>query len=291
MNRTSKKTLIPVALCYDFDGTLAPGNMQERSFLPDLGMTAEEFWTACENHAKEHDMDAILGYMFLMLREAGIRKKPINRKAFSNHGKSIKFFPGVKNWFSRIDEYGISLGLDVQHFLISSGIREMVEGSSIAKHFRYIFASSFQYDENGVAIWPALAVNYTNKTQYLFRINKGILNAWDNSKINKYTPDEERAIPFENFIYIGDGETDVPAMKLLRFQGGTAIGVFPPDDKSLSKKIQKAMRENTLDLIRRERADYVTGADYRSGKPLDQIVKNRMQVIASSEACDRLSSN
>lgn len=261
--------LIPVAIAYDFDGTLAPGNMQEHNFIPALGLKPGDFWRKVRAHAKQHDMDEILSYMDLMLREARKQEQKIDKEAFAEYGRTLEFFPGVKGWFSRIDKAGRSRGLSVRHYVISSGLREMIEATSIAGHFDYIFASGFRYDQHDVAEWPALAINYTTKAQYLFRINKGIENAWDNSKINKVMAPNERPLPFENMIYIGDGETDIPAMKMTTYQGGTAIAVYPPRTRGARARAAKLV--HTKDT-RNKRADAAVQADYRKGSELDAAV-------------------
>lgn len=265
---------IPVAIAYDFDGTLAPGNMPERDFIPALKLKPKQFWQKVKAHAKANDMDEILAYMDLMLQEARAKQVKINRQAFFDYGKSLPFFPGVEGWFKRINTYGAELGLDIKHYVISSGLREMVAGTKIAKHFEVVFASGFRYDVHEVAEWPALAVNYTNKAQYLFRINKGIPNSWDNSTINKFMPHAERPVPFENMLYLGDGETDIPAMKMLTYQGGRAIAVYPPN--------KKGAKDNAVRLVEKEnRADAAVRADYSEGKPLDKAVKATLDEIAA----------
>lgn len=253
-----------VVIAYDFDGTLAPGNMQERNFIPALGLTPKRFWEQVKHHAKMHDMDEILAYMELMLREADAKGHPVDKTAFEAFGRKLTFFPGVEEWFDRINLYAKERGLRLEHYVISSGLREMIGSTSIAKHFRYVFASGFRYDQHNVAKWPALAVNYTTKTQYLFRINKGIVNSWDNSRINKFSPPEERPVPFPNMIYLGDGETDIPAMKMVTYQGGRAIAVYPPK--------RKGVREAAERLVLLERASGAVSADYRPGKRLEKVV-------------------
>lgn len=188
--------LTPMAIAYDFDGTLSPGNMQEYDFIPALKIKPSDFWQEAKKIAKEQDADEILAYMQCMLDQASRAKNKISvrKKDFSDFGKQIILFPGVEEWFDRIKEYGRTQNVKVEHFLISSGLREMVQGTKIAHKFKKIYASGFMYDQNEVAYWPALAVNYTTKTQYLFRINKGSFDAYDNTKINKFTPHEERHI-------------------------------------------------------------------------------------------------
>ena len=272
------KKLIPVAIAYDFDGTLAPGNMQEHSFLADIGKTPAEFWAETKALAKKQDMDEILSYMWLMLNHARSANKSVQREGFVRHGKTIRFFEGVEGWFDRINAKGKEHGVKVEHYIISSGMRELIEGTSIAKHFEYIFASGYMYDADGIAIWPALGINYTNKTQHLFRINKGIINSYENSKINKVMPDAERPVPFSNMIYIGDGETDIPAMKMLKYQGGHSIAVY---DKSRRKtKDHESAKTTVHQLLEQGRADYALPADYREGEPLDRVVSAIIERVA-----------
>ena len=262
-----------MAIAYDFDGTLAPGFMQEHSFFPELGLNPkEDFWPYVSEFAKEHDMDEILAYMNLMLHEATHKRISIKKNAFIKHGEGLQFFLGVEYWFKRINDYAKDKGVEIKHYIVSSGLREMIQGTSIANEFDYIFASGFVYNRDGVAIWPALSVNYTNKTQYLFRINKGINNSWDSKSINKFTPADERPIPFENIIYIGDGETDVPAMKMTRHNNGTAIAVFDTDNPK--------SKESADALITQDRADYSVQADYREGTDLDKTIKTLIDKIA-----------
>ncbi|MBP5710915.1 MAG: haloacid dehalogenase-like hydrolase [Bacteroidales bacterium] len=272
-----------VAIAYDFDGTLAPGYMQEYDFIPNLKIANEEFWEESDRQARENDMDGVLSYMLLMLTKAKEKGISIKKDDFIRYGKNIHFFDGVEDYFERINHYADLRGLKVEHNIISSGLREFVAGTSIAKHFTNIFASGFVYDKKGAACWPALAINYTNKTQFLFRINKGIRNSYDNSLINKRIPKEERAVPFQNFIYIGDGETDVPAMKMVKLQGGTAITVYNPRTQ-VAKDGRKSPRELCIDLINQGRADYMAPADYRDGQPLSRIVEKVIDKIAAEQA-------
>lgn len=276
-----------VAIAYDFDGTLAQGNMQEHSFIPGLGLTPDKFWPEVKKLACKHDMDEILTYMELMIRTATEKRLSIRREEFQKHGRAVSLFPGVEQWFDRINNYGKERGLVVEHYIISSGLREMISATSIGKKFKYIFASGYMYDANDVAVWPALAVNYTTKTQYLFRINKGILNSYDNGSINKYTPASERPIPFSNMIYIGDGETDVPCMKMLKYQGGHPIAVYEPWEGRATKK-QKHKQQLCYELLEQDRANYAAPADYTDGKPLDNLVKNLLDKISTESALQRL---
>ena len=261
-----------IAMCYDFDGTLIPGNMQENSFFPDIDISSAEFWKLVKKQARDHDMDEVLAYMQLMIEKAREAEREFTRTALAEHGRKLKVFPGVDKWFGSINEYAKKAEANVEHFVISSGLREMIQGSPIAGEFRHIFASGFRYDANDVPTFAACSVNYTTKTQYLFRINKGILNSWDNEKINSFSPEEERPQPFSRMIYLGDGETDVPAMKMVNYQGGYSIAVYPPKIGKRSTKREMKMRETAEKLVKDNRAQFVAEANFAVGGPMYDIV-------------------
>lgn len=271
-----------VAIAYDFDGTLAPGNMQEYNFIPDLNMDKGKFWQEANDLARRHDMDEVLAYMHLMLLKAKEKNISIREETFLKYGSQITFFEGVEGYFDRINAYAASKNIHLEHFIISSGLREFVKGTAIARHFKSIFASGFQYDDDGIACWPALTVNYTNKTQYLFRINKGIYNSYDNTLINKSMPEDKRAVPFSNLIYMGDGETDVPAMKMVNLYGGTTIAVYNPNSVATPSH-PRSSKDVCLDLIRQNRADYIAPTIYTEGGELDTILKKIIDKIAMEQ--------
>ena len=273
----AKKRLIPMAICYDFDGTLAPNNMQEYDFIPAIGVKPKDFWAESRSVAERNDADTILAYMHLMLKKARASEVKVTRDAFRAFGSTITLFPGVEDWFARINAYGLSRGVRIEHYIISSGLREMIEGTRIAKEFARIYASGFLYDENGVAAWPALAINYTTKTQFLFRINKGSHEVYDNTRINKYVPKSERPMPFSNMVYIGDGETDIPCFRLVKEEGGQAIAVFKPRNATSKDLTQKLLEEG--------RANLIAPADYREGSTIDSSVK---AIIDRVEATARI---
>lgn len=268
------KKLIPMAIAYDFDGTLAPGNMQEYDFIPALKLPSKHFWGKVNELAKKHEADPILAYMYAMLEEARTAGLPVRKADFKNYGMNIELFPGVKEWFKRIDAYAKTKGVRLEHFIISSGIREMVEGTPIYKAFKKVYASGFVFDANGVACWPALAINYTTKTQYLFRINKGSLDVHDNSVINKFVPKELRPVPFEHMIFIGDGETDIPCMRMVKDQGGHSIAVYNP--------ARRGHKKHAAQLIKDGRATLAATADYQDGSQIDQAVKAIIDKVEAS---------
>ena len=261
---------IPLALIYDFDGTLAPGNMQERQFIPDVGMTASDFWTEVDAVAEENYADGILTYMFVMLEKARAAGMPVKRDDLVARSHEIEFFPGVENWFPRIDEYGRKRGVCIEHYVISSGNSEIIEGTSIAGRFAKIYASKFLYDGKGFAVWPAVAINFTTKTQYLFRINKGAHDWKDISIINRFVPPEERPVPFENMVYIGDGETDVPCFRLVKDLGGLSIAVYASGAREQAEQYRKEGRVNS-----------VAPAVYTEGSDLDSAVKSYIDLVAA----------
>ena len=264
-----------VALIYDFDGTLSPGNMQEYDFIPAVGKSNREFWEESNETAREQDGDPILAYMYHMLHEAKSSGKSLRYEAFVQSGARIGLYDGVREWFSRINAYGASKWLEIHHFINSSGLREMIEGTPIAHEFRKIYACSFLYDVDGVAYWPAVAVNYTNKTQFIFKINKGIESVYDSHRINEYIEEEERPVPFRRMIYFGDGTTDIPCMRLVKQQGGHSIAVYNPSSER--------NRQTSERLLHDQRVNYGCPADYRVDRPIDRLVHAIIDRIASDE--------
>ncbi|MCR4811266.1 MAG: haloacid dehalogenase-like hydrolase [Bacteroidales bacterium] len=258
---TSKK--IDVALIYDFDGTLSPGNMQEFGFVQEIGKNPDDFWQKTVEMATTNDASGILCYMYLMLQEAKACGISLKRDSFQKFGSMVKLFKGVEEWFELINQYGKARGINIKHYINSSGLKEMIEGTSIAKRFDNIYACSFLYDVDGVAVWPAVAVDYTTKTQFLFKISKGIQEISDNKKINEFVAKEDRPIPFERIIYMGDGETDVPCMSVVREQGGHSIAVY-------GNRKKKVVAER---LIKENRVNFVCKADYTENSEIHIIVK------------------
>lgn len=269
MSRGKKPT---TALIYDFDGTLSPGNMQEFSFITALGMSKEDFWKKSNEMAKKNDANGILCYMRLMLNEATYRSIPLKRESFKNFGKEIEFFNGVENWFNLINNYGKEKGVIIKHYINSSGLKEMIEGTKIAPMFENIYACSFIYDVDGKAVWPAVAVDFTTKTQFLFKISKGISSVSDNEEVNKYMPEEKRPIPFKRMIYFGDGDTDIPCMKMVKQNGGHSIAVYNP------KKQKKDVAKH---LIKEERVNFICAADYSKGSEIYKVVTTIIDKIKS----------
>jgi phosphoserine phosphatase len=274
------KKLIPMTIAYDFDGTLADGNMQEHQFLPDIGMTPKDFWAEVKAVTKEHQADEVLVYMNLMLRKASHARVPVRREDFKARGQTIKLFDGVLEWFDRINGFARAHGVKVDNVLISSGNEEIFAGTSIAPKFSHVYASKFMFDQNGVAEWPALAVNYTTKTQYLFRINKGAHDLSDNATVNRYVAKADRPVPFENMIFIGDGSTDIPSFRLVKEQGGLSIAVYKPNTKGAQSKADSYSKDG--------RVHCVVPANYSDGADLDRIVKAQIKAVAARAGVETL---
>ena len=253
-----------IALIYDFDGTLSPGNMQEFGFIQAIHQTPEEFWTKSDGIARGQDASNILAYMKLMYDEAKKNGIKLTRSDFHRYGADIKLFDGVRDWFRNVNEYGAAHGVKIEHYINSSGLKEIIEGSPIAREFKHIFAGSFIYDENGEAEWPGIAVDFTAKTQFLFKIQKGICSSRDARRVNESMADENKRIPFSNMIYFGDGETDVPSMKVVNMFGGNAIAVFNPAIPAKRAAAQK--------LLRQGRANFITPANYSRDSRTFRIV-------------------
>ena len=254
-----------IALIYDFDGTLAAGNMQEYDFIPAVGKSNFEFWDEANHLAEEQDADQILTYMALMIRSAQAKGLSLRREAFQESGKKVVLYPGVMEWFDRINNYGEARGVRVLHYINSSGMKEIIEGTPIADKFRKIYACSFLYNVDGIAYWPGVAVNYTNKTQFIFKINKGVESVFDTKQVNQYMEEKERPVPFSRMIYVGDGTTDIPCMKLVKNFGGHSIAVYNPTSE--------AKRGEMNTLIRDNRVNHVCPADYSDGSEIDTVVK------------------
>lgn len=270
---------LPVlAICYDFDKTLSPDDMQAQGFIQSLHVDVKEFWQESNTLAKEHDMDNNLAYMYMMATKS-YGKQFLTKEVLADYGSKVALYNGVDTWFERIRQYGLNQGVQIEHYIISSGLKEMIEGTEMAKNgaFKKIYASAFMFDDKGVAVWPAQAINYTNKTQFLFRIQKGVLDINDPG-VNDYIRPEEQRVPFRNMIYIGDSDTDIPCMSLVNVNGGHSIGVYDPDSKN-KDKVYKMMQHH--------RIRYYAAADYTDGSDLDTVVKQIIQKTAAYEALEQ----
>ena len=263
-----------VAIMYDFDKTLAITDMQNFNFIPNMGYTVEEFWKETSEFCDKEQIDKILGYMYMMIHAAKKNGIKLTRKFLNEQSKDIKYFRGVENWFNRIREYGKERGLIIEHYLITSGNKEIVEATSIAKEFKAIFGCEYIYDETGEAIWPKLMINYTQKTQFIFRISKGLISDNDDKKINEKTM--TRRIPYNRMIYLGDGLTDVPSMIVVKENGGNSIAVY-----------KKGERDKVVHLFEDQRVNFICKADYSENSELDKVIKLILDSIVIDESLTR----
>ena len=266
---SEEKKMPKVALMYDFDKTLCGKDMQEYSFIPSVGLSAEEFWDEANKISVKSNMDRILAYMLLMIKLAKKNEVEITKESFNKLGKDVVLLKGVKTWFKRINDYGKTLGIEVEHYIISSGLAEIINGTPIANEFKQIYACEFHYNNVGNADWPQQVVNYTTKTQFIFRISKGVLDTMDDKTLNSHTKEHERTIPYRNMIYIGDGLTDVPCMTVVKERGGESIAIYHRGEKSTAKK-----------LLKEKRVSFMCKADYSQNSELETIIKMIIEKMA-----------
>lgn len=272
-----------LAIMYDFDETLAPGNMQEYAFIPNLKISADDFWKAAAEFGEKHNMDNILAYMYVSIKLVKEKKLKISKEEFSRQGEMISFFNGVESWFKRINDYGKSLGINVEHYIISCGLKEIIDGTKIAKEFKRIFACNFAYDEETKEpIWASQAINYTSKTQYIYRVRKNKLDRlYDAYELNEYVEDRSTLLPYTNMIYIGDGETDVPCMKTVKIYGGNSICVYNPKSEKKEKIAKKLFKDG--------RVNFIAPADYSENSKIDLIIKDLIKKVALNNKIEEYS--
>lgn len=259
-----------IAICYDFDKTLTTDDMQSFAFIPNLGMTTAEFWNKTNNFIKKNGCDVTLGFLRTMLDECQKKGIVLSREYLKEMGKNIPFAEGVLTWFKRLNNFAEKHGATLEHYIISSGNKEMIEGTKIFKEFKNVFACEYLYDKNGEAFWPKNTINYTTKTQCLFRICKGAHDISDEHTVNRKT--EKKHVEFRNMIYIGDGVTDIPCMTLVKEKGGTAIAVYQADKVQIGNE-----------LITDGRVNYVCRNSYKSGSSLEKLLKTIIESLILKE--------
>ena len=256
----SNKSQPIIGIMYDFDKTLSTTDMQNYAFIPNLGMTPEEFWGSTTEFTNKTGVERILSYMYMMIAKSKEKGIKLTREYLQECGKNIKFFPGVTTWFKRINDYGLEKGVKVEHYLVSSGTIEIVEGCSIYPCFEKAWGCEFHYNEQGEPIWPKLAINYTQKTQFFFRIAKGAVDVTNDNAVNE--KNLKLRIPYRNIVYMGDGMTDIACMTLVKKNGGTSIAVYPEKDWEKVKQIYSDGR-----------LSYYCRADYSAGSQMEQMIK------------------
>ena len=246
--------------------------MQEYDFIKNLGMNSDDFWGEAAKITKLYEVEKILAYMFVMIKKCKEKGIPLTEEYLKKCGENVVLYKGVQTWFDRINAFGESLGVHIEHYIISSGTYEIIQGTPIAKYFTRIYACRYMYDEKGEALWPALAINYTLKTQYIYRISKGILDVTDDYNLNRLQDDSLRRINYRNMIYIGDGMTDIPCMKMVKEKGGKSIALYP-----------SGKSEHVKPLVEDDRINYVCVADYSPNSTLEKIVKLMIENMAILE--------
>ena len=254
-----------IALCYDFDGTLCSGYMQDQKLLHDCKIEPKNFWIKVVNYAKENHCDPTLAYLMLLeqqMRSAGLK---VNAETFKKYGRELKLFKGVNEWFSRIKQFGKLHNIEIQHFIISSGLADVIKGCTFIKDINLVYASSYIYDD-GKGVWPKLSVNYSNKVQFLYRINKGTFDVFDQVGVNaKKDANDSVNIPFENFIFFGDGETDVPCFSVNQKNSGKNICIY---EKGNEKSFDIGKK-----LYSEGRVHYLLDGDYSENSEIDKLIK------------------
>ncbi len=269
------------AILYDFDKTLCTRDMQEYSLIPSLGYDEPvKFWKEVGELSRINHMDSISAYLYYLKKCYEDQGKPLKKTDFTDLGKNIVLYPGVDTWFDRINEYGRSLQLEIEHYVISSGMSEIIESVPIAGRFRKIYACRYYYDDSGTAQWPAQIINYTTKTQYIFRINKQVLDESNDDDLNAYVPMDARPIPFTRMIYVADGLTDVPCMRLVKEYGGKSIAVYNPNSAKAGMTAQRLMNEG--------RADFMCSAAYTEGSDMENLVKMILDHMAADAKLEDL---
>ncbi len=202
MKKKAKQNII--AIVYDFDGTLSPGNMQEQTIFKAYGIDKKKFWAKAQSLVVRRGYEKTLAYLKLLIDEPVFRRSPLTKKKMKELATHIPYYPGVdEGYFDQLDDFLQALpevregGIALEHYIISSGLQELLEGVSIRKYFKKIYACEYDYQRDR-PIFPKLVINDTNKTQFLFRINKGKLKL--SESINQHMPELERRIPFLNMI-------------------------------------------------------------------------------------------
>lgn len=266
-----------VAFMYDFDKTLCDRDMQEYTFIPNMNVTPKEFWTETGKLYVNNEIEKILAYMYQMMKYAKRNGIRLTREYLNNCGKNIELFKGVTTWFTRINRIGASLGLEIEHYIISSGLKEIIDGSEIAKYFKELYSCEFHYDMNGEADFPAFVVNYTMKTQFLYRISKGVFDLNDDVSLNNIVPESQRRVKMKNMLYFGDGLTDIPCMRLVKQNGGTSIAVYQGDKDKIAQK-----------LLIDDRCNFIAPADYSENSVLEEIVRKVLMKIAAEDSLDEI---
>jgi hypothetical protein len=266
-----------IAIVYDYDQTLSPNYMQEEVLFPAFGIDPRAFWRRAQELVREEGYDNELAYMKVLLDCLGM-DRPTNAR-LKTLGGSLRFYPGLPQMFEEFSKGLVPAqhaahGIRVEHYIISSGLKILIEGSRLAPYVNGIFGCEFAEDEAGCITFPKRVISHTQKTQYLFRINKGLLSM--SQDVNDHMPPGIRPVPFHNMIYIGDGPTDVPCFTVVRQHGGNAIAVYNPDDPS-----RNSFRKCYQLSAHADRVRHIAPADFRAGSHLRLILEQMVNEIGN----------
>ncbi len=266
-----------IAIVYDYDQTLSPSYMQDEVVFPTFGIDGKSFWRRCTEFVREQGYDSELAYMKVLLDTLGM-DRPTNDE-LRKLGAKLNFYKGLPEMFDDfrddlLSEEQIAHGITVEHYIISSGMKVLIEGSRLAPYVRAIFGCEFAEDEQGRITFPKRVISHTQKTQFLFRINKGLLDM--SQDVNDHMEAGIRPIPFSNMIYLGDGPTDVPCFTVMRKNDGHAIAVYNPDDPE-RVGFKKCYQLST----HADRVRHIAPADFRRNSHLRLLLEQMVAEIAS----------
>jgi len=266
-----------IAIVYDYDQTLSPSYMQDEVVFPTFGIDGASFWRRCSELVRDQGYDNELAYMKVLLDTLEMDRP--TQTELRSLGKKLNFYNGLPEMFDQFRENLLteeqrSHGISVEHYIISSGMKVLIEGSRLATHVRAIFGCEFAEDGEGRITFPKRVISHTQKTQFLFRINKGLLDMSED--VNDHMDPAVRPIPFPNMIYLGDGPTDVPCFTVMRKNNGHAIAVYNPDDPE-RVGFKKCYQLST----HADRVRHIAPADYRSGSHLRLLLEEMVHEIAS----------
>ena len=264
-----------IGIIYDYDQTLSPNYMQDEVLFPHFGINAAQFWKKSRELVDDEGYDGELAYLKSMLDYLAM-DRPTNAE-LRTLGANLKFYKGLPEMFEEMDgmlnDQHRMYGIKIEHYIVSSGLKALLDGSKLAPYVKRIFGCEFGEDKDGRITFPKRVISHTTKTQYIFRINKGMLEPTDD--VNDHMAPELRPIPFHNMIYVGDGPTDVPCFTLMKKYGGHALAVYNPDDENRS-----SFRKCYQLSAHADRLKHIAPADYRAGGHLRLLLEEMALEIA-----------
>ena len=258
-----------IAIVYDYDRTLSPRPMQEDVIFERIGVEASKFWSMADELKGNKSYEDELAWIRLLLDNPSFRC--LSNLDLEGMGRNLKFYPGVPEMFAELevglhsDKY-LRHGVALEHYIVTSGLKSVLAGSILSQNVQAIFGCELDEDEEGRVYWPKRIISHTAKTQYLFRITKGLEYVDLSHDVNDHMPEPERRIPFSNMLYIGDGPTDVPCFAVISSRGGKSLAVYDP-----SSKVSFA---TCMSLREAQRVDEIAEADYRQNTHLRRLMEH-----------------